>query len=426
MKILHIIPGSGGSFYCGNCLRDSKYVPALKALGHEVVKLPMYLPLFANNNETEDTPVFYGAVSIYLKQQYPLFRKAPEWIDNILNAKPLLKLAAKYSGSTNAVGLEEMTISMLMGAEGQQSEELERMIDWIAGHYKPDIIHLSNALLLGLASSIKKRLKTVLICSLQDEDVWIDVMEPKFRNHIWSLMQKAVADVDGFVAVSDFYAEQMKEKMLIPEDKLISIHIGVDPADYFPQPIENKKRAIGYVSRMCHENGLDILTDAFIELKKKDGFEDVTLEITGGSTGVDTKYLGKIKTSLINNNLIDQVHFHEDFSQEGLHKFFEKVTLISVPVRNGEAFGIYLLEAMASGVPVIQPALGAFPEIIKISGGGVVYEPNEPKALAQTLAETLSNPTLLSKLSKDGVEGVRTSFDIIKQATKMVDYYSQF
>jgi len=426
MKILHIIPGSGGSFYCGNCLRDSKYVPALKALGHDVVKIPMYLPLFANTEEENETPVFYGAVSIYLKQLYPFFRKAPEWVDNMLNAKPMLKLAAKYSGSTNAKGLEDMTISMLMGEEGQQSEELERMVDWIVGHYKPDVIHLSNALLLGLAFTIKRRLKTVLICSLQDEDTWIDVMQPRFRNHIWSLMEKAVTYVDGFVAVSDYYALQMKERMLIPEEKLTSIHIGVDPADYFPQPVENKKRAIGFVSRMCYDNGLDILVDAFIGLKKREGFEDVTLWITGGSTGVDTKYLDELKTKIKHNHLTEQVNFHEDFTAEGLNAFYEKVSVLSVPVRNGEAFGIYLLESMASGVPVIQPTLGAFPEIIKISGGGVVYEPNEPFALTEVLADTLSDTALLSKLSKAGRQGVETSFDISRQATKMVEYYGQF
>ncbi|MCB8999672.1 MAG: hypothetical protein H6540_06370 [Bacteroidales bacterium] len=67
MKILHIIPGSGGSFYCGNCLRDSKFVEALRQSDHQVVKLPMYLPLFADEHDLSgDIPVFYGAVSIYL------------------------------------------------------------------------------------------------------------------------------------------------------------------------------------------------------------------------------------------------------------------------------------------------------------------------------------------------------------------------
>ena len=122
---MHIIPGSGGSFYCGNCLRDSKYVEAMRDSDHQVVKLPMYLPLFADEHDlSREIPVFYGAISIYLKQLYPVFRRAPKWVDRMLNSKPMLKLASKFAGSTRAKGLEEMTVSMLLGEEGQQKEEL--------------------------------------------------------------------------------------------------------------------------------------------------------------------------------------------------------------------------------------------------------------------------------------------------------------
>ena len=131
MNIVQIIPGSGGSFYCGNCLRDSKYVVALREQGHQVVKIPMYLPIFSDEHDIDEIPVFYGAVSIYLKQLYPIFRKAPQWIDRLLNSKPLLKMATSMAGSTNAKGLEEMTVSMLLGEDGRQNEELERLVDWM-------------------------------------------------------------------------------------------------------------------------------------------------------------------------------------------------------------------------------------------------------------------------------------------------------
>jgi hypothetical protein len=180
MNILQIIPGSGGSFYCGNCLRDSKFVDALRKEGHQVVKIPMYLPLFADEHDiAADIPVFYGAISIYLKQRFPVFRKAPAWFDKLLNTKPFLKLAASMAGSTDAKGLEEMTESMLLGEEGKQKDELERMVDWLAEHCYPDIIHLSNALLLGLAHRIREKMDVPVVCSLQDEDVWVDVMKPE-------------------------------------------------------------------------------------------------------------------------------------------------------------------------------------------------------------------------------------------------------
>ena len=424
MKIMHIIPGSGGSFYCGNCLRDAKYVEAMRKSDHMVVKLPMYLPLFADEHDlSREIPVFYGAISIYLKQLFPIFRKAPAWVERALNSKPMLKLASKFAGSTRAKGLEEMTISMLLGEEGQQKDELQRMVDWIVENCSPDVIHLSNALLLGLSQQLGERLNVPVICSLQDEDVWVDVMKPSARDSVWKLMSKKAEYVSSFISVSDFYAGVMKEKMEIPEHKLVSVHIGVDPADYTFIPVSEKKRNIGYVSRMSHGNGLDILIDAFILLKKKEEFNDVGLVLTGGSTGDDRKYLSDIKHRIREHGLHHQVEFHEDFEEEGLKEYFKKVSMVSVPVRNGEAFGIYLLECMASGVPVVQPALGAFPEIIDLTRGGTIYKENTPEALAEALEKLLTNQEELDRLSREGKEGADKHFHIDIQAERMVKIY---
>jgi len=424
MNIMHIIPGSGGSFYCGNCLRDSKYVEAMRKSDHRVVKLPMYLPLFADEHDlSREIPVFYGAISIYLKQLYPIFRKAPSWFDNMLNSKPMLKLASKFAGSTRAKGLEEMTVSMLLGEEGQQKDELERMVDWIVENCAPDVVHLSNALLLGLAQQLGERLGVPVICSLQDEDVWVDVMKPSARDSVWKLMSKKGEHVSSFISVSDYYARVMKEQMDIPGEKLATVHIGVDPADYTFQPVSEKKRNIGYISRMCHENGLDILIDAFILLKQKEEYQDVGLVLTGGSTGDDRKYISDIKHKLREHGLQDQVEIHDDFEEVGLREYFQKVSMVSVPVRNGEAFGIYLLECMASGVPVVQPELGAFPEIVELTGGGLIYKENNPEALASSLEQLLKDPEKLDQLSRQGKVGVEEHFHIDMQAERMVKIY---
>jgi len=424
LKILHIIPGSGGSFYCGNCLRDSKYIFAIRDLGHELVKVPMYLPLFADEHDIKDIPVFYGAVSIYLKQLYPVFRKAPSWFDKLLNSKPVLKLAAVRAGSTRAKGLEEMTISMLLGEEGKQKEELDRMVDWLAEHSQPEIIHLSNALLIGLARRLKDKLNVPVVCSLQDEDVWVDVMEPAFRDRVWKLMHDRAADVDAFISVSEYYAAEMLEKMDLPAEKVSSLHLGVDPQDYRVIDPDTKPRNIGFLSRMCPENGLDILVDAFIELKKSDGFEDVKLVLTGGSTGDDARFLKQINKKIKKSGLEKQLEFCDDFECDSRSGFFNRISVLSVPVPGGEAFGIYLLEAMASGVPVVQPAAGAFPEIISVSGGGITYQADSPGDLARALAGLLGNKELLKQKSEAAAKGVSEHFNIHTQAAVMVDRYS--
>jgi glycosyltransferase involved in cell wall biosynthesis len=392
-------------------------------MGHEVIKVPMYLPLFAHEQDRNDSPVFYGAISIYLKQLYPIFEKAPRWFDRWLNSKPMLSLAAGMAGSTRAKGLSEMTISMLKGDQGRQHEELDRMIDWIKNHYPADVIHLSNALLSGLAPRIKEKLGVKVYCSLQDEDVWIDVMKPEFRSEAWDLMHENARSIDRFISVSGYFSDFMKEKIRITDEKVKTIHLGIDPSDYEYIPVGEKPRNIGFISRMCEENGLDILVEAFISLNDRQGFQDVNLILTGGSTGDDKRYIRKLKRRIAQCGLQDRVEFMEDFESEGRKEFFRKVSVISVPVRIGEAFGLYLLESMASGVPVVQPALGAFPEIVSLSGGGRVYEPNQPEALADALAGLLADPKMLAEISKAGYQGVHRHFDIFSHARELVNTY---
>ena len=425
MQIIQIIPGSGGSFYCGNCLRDSKYVEALRALRQKVVKVPMYLPLFSDEHDLEDIPVFYGAINIYLKQLWPAFRHAPAWLERLLNAKPALKLASRMAGSTRAAGLEEMTISMLLGEEGRQKEELDQLIDWIDRHCRPDIVHLSNALLLGLAHRIKERLKVPVVCSLQDEDVWVEAMDRDSKEKVWELMSRKASAVDVFIPVSDHYSALMKNRMNLPEAKLQRLHLGVDPSDYSFHHASKKPKNIGFLSRMCYENGLDILIDAFIEFKKDERAKATKLVVTGGYTGDDAGFVNAQKRKLIEAGLWQQADFHENFEGEGRKRFFEKVALLSVPVRNGEAFGLYLLESLASGTPVVQPELGAFPEIIAAAGGGITYKQNQADQLAAALKALLFDPDRLHRLSLAGRQGVETHFHIKEQASKMHGLYER-
>ncbi|MDX1284721.1 MAG: glycosyltransferase family 4 protein [Draconibacterium sp.] len=423
MNIIQIIPGSGGSFYCGNCLRDSKYVDALRNLGHQVVKIPMYLPLFSDEHDITDIPIFYGAISTYLKQVYPIFRKAPKWFDKVLNSKPMMKIAASQAGSTRAKGLEDMTISMLLGEQGEQKEELEKMVDWIADHCKPDVIHISNALLLGLAKRLKEKTGVPVVCSLQDEDVWVDAMQPQFQKRIWDLMHERAKDVDALVAVSNYFADEMQIRMDIGDEKVHTFYLGVDAEDYPFIPVKEKPRNVGYFSRMCHNDGFDFVVDAFIDLKKRPGFEDVKFIATGGLTGDDKKFMKEQKHRIKEAGLSGDFEIIEEFEGEARHEFFKKVSMVSVPVRVGEAFGMYMLESMASGVPVVQPALGAFPEIVETSGGGVIYEPNSPKKLSESWAELFNNPEKLQQLSQAGYEGTKEKFNIHNHAEEIIGLY---
>lgn len=425
MKIAHIIPGSGGSFYCGNCLRDSKLFDAIRAEGHDAVKIPMYLPLFAHDHTGREVPVFYGAISLYLKQQFPWLQRAPAWVDKALNSGPMLRFAAHMANSTRASGLEEMTISMLLGEDGQQKDELEKLTEWLGSHLKPDVIHISNALLLGLAHQLRDRLKVPVVCSLQDEDVWVDHMHPESASAVWKLMQQKAADVDRFIPVSRYFSRFMQEKLQLPDEKISTLYLGVDPDEYIYQHAAEKPRNIGYLSRMCHENGLDILVDAFILLKRDPGMVDVKLLITGGKTADDNAFIREQKKKISKAGLNATVEWIHDFDPSHRNDFFSRIRTLSVPVRNGEAFGIYLAEALAAGIPVVQPALGAFPEIIEQSDGGIVYPENSPNELAGALEQLLSNNELASKLSISARQSATKTFNVHEQAKKMIGVYEE-
>lgn len=424
MKIVNIVPGFGGTFYCGNCLRDSAYVKSLKAEGHEAITLPLYLPLTSKDYTPEnDIPVFYGAVNIYLGQNFRFFRRMPKWLHNFFNSPFILRYAAKKSGSTRATGLEEMTISMLKGADGFQKDELDELIYFLKHHEKPDVVHLSNALLLGLARKIKDELQIPVVCSLQDEDVWVDAMDEPYRSQIWKLMGQKALDTDALIAVSDFFAKQMKQKMSIPDEMLHVVHIGVDPSKYSIKTPNLDVPTIGYLSRLNKENGFEILVDAFIKLKENPKFNNAKLKVTGGKTGDDDKFINRQIDKLKRKGFQNDIEFIEDFRTESLGSFFEGLTLLSVPVLEGEAFGLYQIESLASGIPLVQPKLGAFPEIIEASGGGVIYQPNSAETLAQKLVEVLSNPEQIKLMSINGRKSVEEKFNTKILIQRMIEVY---
>ena len=327
------------------------------------------------------------------------------------------------AGSTNAKGLEEMTVSMLLGEDGKQQEELDRLVDWMAKHCKPDIVHISNALLLGLVHRIKERLHVPVVCSLQDEDVWVDTMQPSYQEQIWKLMSEKAKDVDLFIPVSRYFSEVMKQRMNLPDEKIKCLYLGVDPNEYTFIPANQKERNIGFISRQCPENGLDIVVDAFIQLKKKSEYNDVKLFLTGGYTGSDNRYIKGVRKKIKKEKLAGQVIFLENFEDSSRQKFYNKVSMISVPVRNGEAFGLYLLESMASGVAVVQPALGAFPEIVNMTGGGIIYQPNTPEALCEALAGLLVDSEKLNAISLKARDGVESNYNIHDHAKQMIEVY---
>ena len=425
MKIAYLLPGSGGSFYCGNCTRDMVFTKSLKASGHDILMIPMYLPLNIDQCEA-DSPIFYGAVNIYLEQISPLFKKMPSWLKKFLDSEMVLRFAARQSGSTKAEGNESMTISMLKGTNGKQADDLDILINWLKEHEKPDIVHLSNGLLSGMAEKIKKELECVVICTLQDEDEWIDEMREPYSSKTWELIESNAGNIDGFIAVSDYYARLIHAKIKIPENKIHIVHncFGIESIR------ENKRRetghAIGYMSKINSFFGADLLFDAFVELKKEEQFSTLKLKYTGGYTDDYKEVVNNIKSKSKLYHLEKDVEFFDDLSQKGKTKFLDSISLFCVPSRRKEAFGIQLLEAFAAQVPAVIPNTGANPEIISKSNAGLLYDPNDAINLVNALKKILSDEVLYEELKQNCHTSIRSVFNTAGQTDKIIEIYKQY
>ena len=422
MKSIHVLPGSGDNFYCENCVRDNAVVRALLGAGEEVVAIPMYLPqVLERVDAIANAPVFYGGINAYLQQSSGFFRKTPRWIDRLLDSRFLLRLAAKRAGSVRARGLGELTLSVMKGEEGKQVKELKRLLRWLESVERPDVVHLSTPLLLGIGIAIKKKFGTPLVCTMQDEDVWLDAMEEPSRTQCWQTMAEGARQVDAFIAVSRYFGELMRERMRINPERLHVVAIGVDPGDS-PRPPADPP-ALGYLARMSQGMGLGILADAFLRLKKSGKYPSLRLHLSGGQTADDDLFLAELRRTFAAEGVAGDVRFFDQFDPTARRRFFESLSILSVPTPSGVAFGTYILEALACGVPVAEPRLGSYPELLEATGGGLIYEPNDGATLARVLGEMLDDPARRAELGRRGRESVVRSFGLDTMARNMMEIY---
>ncbi len=427
MRIVQITPSAGDSFYCENCLRDVALVTAMQNLNHDVLMVPMYLPIQFDKNETvNNTPIFFGGINVYLQQKSAFFQRTPRWFDRLLDSPKLLRWIGRRAGATSARNLGQMTISMLRAEEGRQKKELNRLIEWLdMQDNKPDVVCLSNILLAGLARSIKERLGVPVVCMLQDEDGFLDGLLPPYSEQAWQLLAERANDVDTFIAVSKYYADVIRQRLELTSERVYVVYTGISLDRYELRQTEPEIPTIGYLSRMCPDRGLDTLVDAFIHLKKNEELKGARLRITGGKRTDDERFLNRIRKRLSSCGLIDDVEFLPDFDYDTKLAFLRTLSVLSVPEKQPVACGLYVLEALAAGVPVVEPSSGVFPELLEMTGGGVLCEPNNAASLANAMEPLLLKPDYARELGKRGRDAVLEKFNIEQTAREMLRIYGE-
>ncbi len=426
MRIVHITPGSGDTFYCENCIRDDIDVHALRRAGHDAMMVPLYLPpLLEGGEQVPEGPIFFGGINVYLQQKFSLFRRTPRWLDRLFDAPALLRWVGRRARMTDARALGETTLSMLRGEHGRQAKELERLVAWLAGEGRVDVVVLSNALLIGLARRIKQALGPAVACLLQDEDTFLDELPEPLRGRAWETISRRAEDVDVFIAVSRYYGEAMRRRLELPADKLRVVYAGISPAGYAPAEAPSDPPAVGYLSRMCRTKGLDILAEAFIMLKADSRFAGLKLRVAGGKTADDDAFIGAVHSRLEEAGVLADTEFLGNLHLAARQQFLPALRVLSVPERRGEAFALYVLEALAAGVPVVLPARGAAAELVEATGGGLVCEPDDPASLAEALAKLLMDADHARRLGLAGRQVVLERFTAERTAAELAGIYQE-
>jgi glycosyltransferase involved in cell wall biosynthesis len=426
MKIVYLITGSGGSFYCGNCYRDMIYLRAIRKVpGINATAIPLYLPPDETNAESGlDKHVFFGAISMYLREKVPFLRNMPAFLDKIFDSAPLLKLAASQAGTTNTEGLEDMTLNMITGENAFPEKELHRLIKYLTKDGKPDIIHLSNALIIGLARQLKKHLDVKIVCSLLNEDDWIDEMAEPFQSKAWKLISKEAVNVDAFITPSNYFKDFFISKTGVSGDNFHVIPLAVEPGELTDVKQNTNGPAIGYYSRINSQNGADKIVDAFIELKLADSIPGLTLHVSGGFTGVDKAFIRDQINKIKSHGLKSFIRIYPEFQGNSKLEFFNNIDLMSVPVRKYDGYGLYILEANAAGKPVVQPATGAFPEIIERTNGGITYSPDSIAELSASILKLFKDEPLRKQLGENGREKVKNELSLEKMSEGLSIVYN--
>jgi glycosyltransferase involved in cell wall biosynthesis len=426
MKIVYLITGSGGSFYCGNCYRDMIYLRAIRKVpGINASAVPLYLPPDDMNTESGmDKNVFFGAVSMYLREKVPFLKNMPVFLDKLFDSGPMLKMAAQRAGTTRTEGLEEMTLNMIKGENAFPEKELQRLLNYVCRDGKPDVIHLSNALIIGLARRIKKKLNVKIVCSLLNEDDWIDEMAEPYQSGAWELISREAHNVDVFLTPSTYYKELFISKTGISGNNFKVIPLGIDPGELANIEKQDNYPAIGYFCRISSQNGFDKLIDAFIELKAGNDLPGLTLHVSGGYTGDDKPFIADQIRKIKSSGLKGFVRIYPEFHGNSKQRFFSNIDIMSVPVRKHDGYGLYLLEANAAGIPVVQPATGAFPEIILRTTGGITYSPDTVSELSANLLKILKENELRIQLGKQGKDKVLSELSLEKMSEGLSKVYN--
>ena len=424
MKILSITAGAAG-MYCGSCARDNALAAELIRQSHDVTLVPVYTPTRTDEPNMSRPRVLFGGISVYLQQHSALFRKTPRFLDRLWDSPRVIDAFAGRAVSNDPQLLGDLTLSMLRGERGALHKEFHKMLDWLRREQRPDVVNIPNSLLIALAEPLRRAFGKPVCCTLQGEELFINGLTDSYRHRAIEMIRRQVSQIDRFIAVSDYCARFMSDFLAIPKDKISVVPLGINMAG-----CERRSRTpeadfrIGYFARIGPEKGLRILSEAYVRFRRKTGKARARLEAAGYLAPPYKAYLQDVRRILDRAGLAGEFTYHGVVDRTGKLEFLQSLDVLSVPATYNEPKGMFLLEAMANGVPVVQPRRGAFAEIVERTGGGLLVEPDDPDKLAEGLFRLWEDRRLADNLGEHAYDGVRAHYTVGHAVERLLGVYN--
>ena len=414
--------------YCGACIHDNTLATALAQLGHDVPLIPTYTPTRTDEANVSLPRVFFGGINVFLQQKLEIFRHTPWWLDRVFDSPALLRLASRLASQTNPAELGELTVSMLRGENGNQRKELRKLIVWLKQEVRPQIVCLTNALLAGMAREIKRELRVPVVCGLPGEDIFLDALPEPSRSEARALLRERCGDANGFIAMSRYYADFMAEFLGVPRERIHVVRPGLNLEGYGEMRsaecgVRNAAVVIGYFARIAPEKGLHLLCEAYRRLRQMPGVGTTRLRAGGYLGEAGRAYLEETRRDMAAWGLAEQFDYVGEPDRAGKIGFLRGLDIFSMPTTYREPKGLPVLEALACGVPFVEPAHGVFPELAEATGGGVLVKPDDPQALAEALARLVSDAALRGELGRRGREAVHRDFADARMAEQTLEVF---
>ena len=423
-----LVSGGAAGMYCGSCLHDNALAGELQRMGHDTTLIPLYTPLRTDEESVSQKRVFYGAVNTYLQVKSPRLARLPGFLRRWLDRPRLLEWVGKLGSAADARDLGELALAVLQGEEGASRSQLEQLVTWMAADLRPQVVHLQNSMFLGLAHRLREALGCKVVCSLQGEDLFLETLIEPYKSRALEVLKKRQGDVDAFLSHSGYYADFMAGYLGIRRRAIHIAPLGLTMATEVSPGGRGAAAGeapfvVGYLARICPEKGFGVAAEAFQELAARLGPERVRFKVAGYLSPPDEPFVERTVAGLKAAGLGDSLEMVGEVDREGKVAFLRSLDVLAVPTLYREPKGLFALEAMACGVPVVLPRHGAFPELLA-DGGGLLVEPESATAVADALEALLADPDRRAAEGAAGRASVEARHTMEAAATGVLGLYS--